>query len=181
MAAAETDLCTLADVKAWLNVLTADHDVALQRLVSGCSAFMQRYMQRTIIQQDYSYVTSGPGATFMVVRYAPLVSVDSISVDGRSVDPSLITFDESTIYLSGAASFTRGRMNVALALSAGYDTVPLDLAQACIETVGLRWRERDRIGLSSKGLANETTAFTLVDFPVQVRALMDTYKRVVPV
>lgn len=183
MSAAESDLTNLSDVRAWLGMAPAniEFDVALQRLITGCSAFMQRYMQRAIPATSYKHSADGPGSTFMVVKNYPITRVSSVTVDGVVVPLSNISFDERTIYLDGAYRFNRGRNNIALRYTAGYDEVPFDLAQACIETVALRWRERDRIGMVSKAVGTETTAFSLVDFPKQVQTLMDTYKNVVPV
>lgn len=183
MSAAETDLVKLSAVRSWIGMVPAvtEHDVTLARLISACSLAMQKYMERTIAQKDYRHSVSGPGAAFMVVRNYPITRVSSVIVDGLVVPASNITFDERTIYLNGAYRFARGRNNIALRYTAGFDAVPLDLAQACIDTVALRWRERDRIGMSSKGLAGETTTFSLADFPKQVITLMDEYKNRVPV
>lgn len=181
--ASEFDLVDLGAVRAWLGFKDAvtEFDADLERMITACSTTMQTIMGRTIASTRYNHFQDGPGAAFMVLRNTPIARVTSVVVDGRQIDPQFIKFDETTLYLSGGYRFTRGRHNVQLQYLAGYDEVPADLAQACIETVGLRWRERDRIGMSSKGLAGETTAFSLVDFPPQARAVMDSYKRTAPV
>lgn len=183
MSAAETDLATLAAVKSWLGFKPGndDNNDDLARLISGCSLAMQRYMQRTIGPADYSHTQDGNGSSYMVIRNVPITHVSSVIVTGQLVPAANVTFDDTTIFLSGPYVFTRGRGNVSLRYSAGFDDTPLDLAQACVETVSLRWRERDRIGMSSKALGTETTTFSLVDFPAQVKTLMDTYKRQVSV
>ena len=58
--------------------------------------------------------------------------------------------------------------------------IPDDLEQACIELVGLRFRDKDRIGVVSKGMAGETTAFSQKDVPDPVRVVLDSYKRILP-
>lgn len=180
--AAEGDLAKLSDVKSWVGLkdTNLDHDDDLSRLVSACSAAMQRVMERTIASADYRHAADGPGAAFMLVKNYPITRVSSVSVDGRTIDPARVSFDETAIYLSGGERFARGRQNVALRYTAGFDTVPFDLEQVCIETVGLRWRERDRIGLTSKGLQGETTSFSLADFSPMSRSVLDSYKRRVP-
>lgn len=178
--AAEGDLVKLAAVKSWLNLKLTEFDADLARLISGCSAAMQRYMERTIGQQDYHHRMNGPGAEFITVPNYPIARVSTVTVDGVAMPKSGVSFDGRVIYLAGGQRFARGRMNVELRYTAGFDVVPPDLVQACIDTVSLRWRERDRIGMSSKGLAGETTTFTLADFPKQVITLMDSYKNRVP-
>ena len=76
--------------------------------------------------------------------------------------------------------FPRGRGNVRVSYQAGFASPPADLTQACIEMVSLRYREKDRVGLVSKGLAGETTAYSLKDMPESVRTLLSQYRRVVP-
>lgn len=179
----ELDLAKLADVRAWLGFAEAkvEFDGDLQRLITACSTTMQRMIGRTITTTDYRESMDGPGSAFMVLRNTPIQRVASVVVDGRPIEPQYVTFDRTALYLSGGHSFARGRNNVALKYRAGYDDVPFDLAQACIETVGLRWRERDRIGMTSKSLAGETTAFSLADFSPSAKSAMNTYMSVAPV
>jgi hypothetical protein len=97
------------------------------------------------------------------------------------IEAQYISFDDTTLYLSGGRRFTRGRNNVQLRYTAGFDDIPVDLAQVCVETVGLRWRERDRIGHTSKSLQGETVSFTLADFSPSGQTVIDSYKRTAPV
>jgi hypothetical protein len=177
----ERDLATLADVRSWLNFTATNtaNDGDLARLITACSLFMLRYMQRDIIQQTYTDTFNGNGGAVQVLRRGPVVRVKSVTVNGQPLDTSTYVCDDFAVYLQ-RGTFPRGLQNVVVSYVAGYDTVPVDLQQACIETVALRWRERDRIGQSSKGLQGETTTFSLVDFPPQVRTLMQTYQRVTP-
>ena len=46
--------------------------------------------------------------------------------------------------------------------------------------VVLRWRERDRIGIKSKGLAGETVVFNTSDMPDDVQTVLDTYRKRIP-
>ncbi|MBV8061460.1 MAG: phage head-tail connector protein [Alphaproteobacteria bacterium] len=182
------DLTSLANVKSWLNISSTDHDADLTRLISACSGFMQQWMNRTFAVSSYNEVRNGPGiSTVMVTANYPLISVSSVTIDGVSIpvangtfNSQGYTFDQRNIYLAGGYSFARGKANVLISYTAGYATLPLEIEQACIETVGSRWRERDRIGMASKALAGETTAFSLKDFPAQVITLMNNYKKVIP-
>lgn len=183
MSASDLDLTDVASVRAWLGMpdKTVEFDDALQRLVTACSTLMQRLMGRTIAVTDYTHRQDGTGSSFMVLRNAPIVRVSSVIVDGVAIDPTAISNDETTMYLSGGRRLARGRNNVQLRYTAGFDDIPADLAQVCIETVGLRWKERDRIGHTSKTLANETVSFSLADFSPTGQTVIDSYKRVTPV
>lgn len=180
------DFTTLDQVKKWLNIQSADTDDLLRTLITSASKAMRRYMERDIVVNTYTDRRSGVGMSTMMMKNFPIVSVSSLTVNGQSVPAAAgwgspgFFFDDAMVYLANY-SFTRGKGNVVVTYQAGYAEVPDDLAQACVDVIGMRWRERERIGLSSKGLAGETTAFNLKDFPSQVITLMDSYKKVVPV
>ena len=58
---------------------------------------------------------------------------------------------------------------------------PPDVEQAVIELVGERFRARERIGLTAKGLGGqETTSFSTKPFNDTVAALLAPYRRICP-
>ena len=183
---AANDLTNLADVKGWLNINDTNSDTLLTRLITAASQFMQTWMNRTIAEAAYTETRNGVYSDRIAVANFPLVSVSSVTVDGQAILPSPdgiqagYVFDQRFIYqLQG--KFTRGTQNVQLAYTAGYVVVPFELEQACIELVSWRYREKDRIGMSSKGLAGETTTFSLKDIPPTTLAMLNNYKKVIPV
>ncbi|MCL2658770.1 MAG: phage head-tail connector protein [Betaproteobacteria bacterium] len=179
------DLTTLANVKGWLRLQSDADDVLLARLVTAYSAYVQSWLNRRIAITAYVETRDGLGRPGMMVANAPLVSIASVVVDGFSIPPSPAVgqpgfyFDERTIYLLGYG-FSRGRANVRLAYMAGYASTPPEIEQAVIELVGLRYREIDRIGFSSKSLAGETVSFIVKDFPDSVQTILNNYRKVVP-
>jgi hypothetical protein len=109
--------------------------------------------------------------------------VSSVVVDQLPVPLSIngnngYTFNKWRVALIGYR-FNRGVSNVVISYTAGYAVVPPDLEQACIELCALRYRELDRIGLISKGLAGETITFTQKDFTNSVRTSLMQHKRVI--
>jgi hypothetical protein len=74
--------------------------------------------------------------------------------------------------------FEAGASNVYLEYVAGYDPIPSEIEQACIDLVSLRYRERDRIGLTSKSLAGESITFNTREFSDAVGSTLVQYKRV---
>ena len=181
-----TDLCTLADVKAWLGPgMGATDDALLARLITAASSAMQSYMNRNIPQASYTDTRSGNGRQALTLWNTPIVSVATLTVDGNTIPaapaPAIknygFTFDADTLYLRGYL-FGKGQMNVTIAYTAGYTVIPVDLAQACIELGVFRYRERERIGMASKAIAGETTAYTVTDFPRSTVAIMNNYRRV---
>ena len=67
-----------------------------------------------------------------------------------------------------------------LGLDEGFRKFAADATVKAIELICARYRERDRIGMSSVHAAGETTSYSLKDMPPQVAALLSQYRRVVP-
>ncbi len=77
----------------------------------------------------------------------------------------------------GVYTFAAGDAGAAVLLSYGF--IPADLAQACMEWVGYRFKARDRIGQKSKSLGGqETVSFETGRAPDIVFGLVQPFKRV---
>jgi hypothetical protein len=181
-----SDLTTLANVRAYLNSTggtanTVD-DPLLERMVSAASAFVERWCDRAFLSATYTEMRSGTGTRVLAPFQWPIQSIASLSVDGvaiparPAVGASGYYADTDFVYLDGY-SFTRGRANVVLAYTAGYNDVPLDVEQAVIEMVATAYRSRDRIGLVSKGFAGETTVFSQKDIPPTAKTALEGVRR----
>src|SRR6202035_1269071 len=73
--------------------------------------------------------------------------------------------------------FNRGAQNVVIAYTAGYSTTPPAVAQACVELVALRYRERTRIGEVSRSLGSaETVAYAQKDMSDAIKTLLQQYR-----
>jgi hypothetical protein len=181
------DLTTVAAVKQWLGIKEATtDDTLLAALVSGVSRWIQKWLSRTIATGSYTETLNGNGKDALFLVNTPITAVSSVVVNGvaiparTSVLGSGYTFDEDAIYLVGYC-FTKGVQNVQLGYTAGYTSTPEDLELATKKLVGMSYRERDRIGQSSKALQGEQTNFIVKDLPADVELILDRYKRVVPV
>jgi hypothetical protein len=181
------DLTTVANVKQWLGIKSAtDDDTLLASLVSGVSRWVQKWLSRTIISAVYAETLNGNGKEAIFLVNTPITAVSSVVVNGvaiparTSVLGNGYTFDEDAIYLVGYC-FTKGVKNIQLGYTAGFADVPEDLELAAKKLCAIGYKERDRIGQSSKGLAGEQTNFIVKDLPSDVELILDRYKRVVPV
>lgn len=61
-----------------------------------------------------------------------------------------------------------------------YGNVPFDVEQACIELVLSRMKEKDRIGISSKSVANESVSYSQKDMTNFVKTSLQNYRAVIP-
>jgi hypothetical protein len=180
------DLTDLATVKGWLSMTGTSDDGLLASLITACSAAIQSYLNRNFAQQAYTELRNGTGTSRMVVANYPLVSVQSVLVNGQAVQQSSDgftqygwTFDDRGLTMIGDV-WARGTRNVQIIYTAGYASVPLDIAQTCAEWVAFCYRERDRIGHASKSVQGETTAYITAAMPQRVQLMLSQYKKVVP-
>jgi len=74
----------------------------------------------------------------------------------------------------------RERMDTEYKYVRSYAEVPADVAQACVELVALRYKEKDRIGEQSKNVAGQYVMFSLKDMSPFTESIVRRYKRVTP-
>lgn len=179
------DLTTLENVKGWLDLSGNEHDDLLNRLVTACSAFVVSWLSIGILHTTYTDKRTGHGGKAMTMANFPLLAVTSLTVDGVVIPAAPnsqcpgYTFDDNTIYLNGY-SFSRNKNNVLVTYEAGFDMVPFDIEQAVVETVGLRFKEKKRIGKTSEGLSGQTTSFKLDAFSDSAKQILFQYKKQIP-
>ena len=192
------DLTTYDLVKAWCGLPagnTAD-DALFTRLVTAASSAAQLYMGRNIPSASYVEAYNGNSRQALLLRQSPIVSITSVTVDNTTIPQATAQpgagwrFDTMFLYLDGygfnrsdgggTSSFNRGIQNVVVTYTAGYATVPFDIAQATIEMAGYLYKSKDRIGEASKLVAGQTIAYIRDINPNTLRTL-DQYKRTVGV
>jgi hypothetical protein len=191
------DLCSLADVTAWLqtgqNPFPATDDALLLRLIGAASRFIESWLDRPILSADWIEIRDGTGGQRLVFANTPVTAVLSLSIDGLAIPPAAdavgagggfaagYVFTPTELALRGYV-LTRRAQNVVVTYTAGYSSAPPDIAQACIELVAQRYRERTRIGEVSKALmSGETVTFSQKDMSDGVKTLLAPYRAVTPV
>ena len=182
-------LTTLANVKQWLNLSTDTMDALLARLLLAVSAFIQgpEGIGYQVASQDYDLTLDGRGGDVLALgAKPPLTAVSSLVIDGTAIPAAAsrtaagYRFSPSAVWVRGYI-FTRGRGNVELACTRGWDATPADLEQAALELIGVRFKERDRIGQDSASMQGQNISFSTRDVPADVQRVLDSYKKVVPV
>lgn len=187
------DLTNLADVKAWLqtgqNAFPSTDDTLLTRLITAASQFIQNWLGRQIAAGDWQEVRDGNGGQRLAFANRPVVSVLSLMVDGMAIPPAPTdggygpgyVFTATEMALRGYC-FTRRAQNVILTYTAGYAATPFDIAQASIELVCQRYRERTRIGEVARAVGgSEVVTFSQKDMSDDVKLLLSQYRVVSPV
>lgn len=189
MTADPRDLTTLANFQYWLqldsNTMSPTDADQLQRLITAVSVGMQKWLTRYIASASYTMVVDGKGQHRMATTAYPLQSVNQVMIDGFVVPAATSPTTHGWVISNNAVAlrgyeFGRGYSNVQITYTAGYETTPNDLEQACLELCGLRWREKSRIGEVSKNIGGEVVTFMVKDFPPSVLTVLMQYKRVTP-
>ena len=187
------DLTTLADVKAWLQTgqapFPATDDALLSRLITAASRFIESWLGRPVLSADWLEVRDGTGGRVMAFANLPVTAMLSLSIDGLAIPPAPAeggfgagySFTATELALRGYV-FTLRKQNVIVTYTAGYTSVPPDIAQACIDLVCQRYRERTHIGEVSRSLGgNETVRYSAQDMSPSVKTLLAQYRAVAPV
>ena len=191
------DLTTLADVKAWLqtgqDAFPDTDDALLARLITAASRFIESWLGRQIASSDWQEVRDGTGGQRLAFANTPVSAVLSLSIDGIAIPPAPApagigggfgagyVFSPTELALRGYV-FTRRAQNVIVTYTAGFVVTPPDIAQAAIELVSMRYRERTRIGEVSRALGGgETVTYSQHDMSDDVKALLAQYRVVAPV
>lgn len=183
------NLTTLLDLKGYLNVANDGDDWILQRLLTSASSFVQQWLNwASIVSASWTETRSGQGGNQMMMKNPFITAVTSLTIDGVAIPASTgptkngYTFDDRSIYLRGYC-FTRGNpMNVAIQYTAGLVAVPPDIAQACIDLIGKKYRQRSRIDMTSETIGGQqTVAFSTKDMDANTQTVLNNYRNVIPV
>lgn len=203
MASSDIDLTTVQAVAAYIGGIDGTDPAVnslLQSLVTAASAFASQYCSRDFRSGTISETYNGLGTQRIILRRAPVSAVSALSIDGISISarttPGAAGFvfdDTGTVYVDGCTVFTRGWQNVAVTYTAGWVTpgqalatspvgtvtLPLDIQQAVIEVVALKFKaQRNNIGIAARQIAGETISYSQADIPRSVVPVFEFYSRV---
>jgi hypothetical protein len=202
------DLCSLADVKAWLSTggpgspFPSLDDALIERLITAESQAIVRWLNRPILSADWVETKDGLGGLrgpyesrfqFGVI---PCTAVSLVVADGITLPPigsaavpaaaggtpalPGYVFSPTQLVIRGYY-VPRKAQCVLMQYTAGFASVPAEIVQACIELVALRYRERTRIGEISKHLGDgSTVAYDRSAIPAKIKAMLQPYRLVAP-
>lgn len=179
-------LTSVENVKQFLGINISDDDALLDALVTQASAYIEQWISRSVGLNEYTDVFDGYGKTTYMFTNFPAQSVSHVYVNDIEIFPSTgvtdsgYIFDETRLVLRGSKYFVQGQMNCSVTYMAGYATVPNELVIICTELVAFHYKQRERIGVTSKNLGGETISFSQENIPPAVKAIMINWRKVVP-
>ncbi len=186
------DLCTLAELKAFLGIAAEDtaDDTRLGELITSASAAIEAYCSRSFeVVAIEGELHDGDGTDELRVDVTPIVSVSAVSIDGQAVNVAdLAIYHTMVAFKSGEYSarlrssggiFPVGRQNISISYSAGYAAVPRDIADACKFQVAFLMNTANKQGLISETnqVSQATTSYVQGNLSPAVRSACSRYRR----
>ncbi len=181
-------------------------DALLARLITAASQAIISWLGRPLLAADWIEVRDGlsgpfgPRAARFAFAVTPASAVGLVVVDGLTIPPipppapappgqgAVSPYPSQAGYVFSATELVirgyyvpRKAQCVTIQYTAGYASVPADVAQACIEWVALRYRARTRIGELSRRIGQEVVAYDHSDLPASLKMLLQPYRMVAPI
>lgn len=193
-----TELVSLVNLKAFLNITGATKDTLLQAIKDGVEASVGNYCDRSFLipSTDYTEYYDGDGTLELILNQRPIISVSEIYIDpsclfaGATLVPNLNSGSPAQLISSTRDlnagrvrlfmyAFLRGRRSVKVTYSAGYATVPADLQHAVKLICAKEFKVQD-LGMSgqvSQQVGDKTVTFSVDTWPKNACDILDRYRR----
>lgn len=169
-----SDIVTLAEVTDFLGGAGTTRPTHLQRWITGLSAFVRRYIDAPLETESFTASLDGSGEATLRLPYCPVISVESLTVDGNDVDlDNVLVYDHGELYC--ASGFPAGRQNVVVEFHAGNgDDVPEDMKLACL----LILEQAAQTSLLQQATRGEYAyVFAPTKWPKDAREIIESYRR----
>ncbi len=175
-------LASLAAVKDALGITSSDDDNLLTRQINAVTDYIESYCGRRFKDTTYTdEYYDGDGETDLILKQFPITDTAEISITFVSddvetaVDNDDLEFynDEGMIYYP---RWPRGRKNIKITYSAGYATIPADLAQACIELVATIHNRRKTGGAKSESIGDYSITYGDLEASPLAQKVIDFYR-----
>lgn len=103
---------------------------------------------------------SGNGTAYLYPKQRPLVSVQSLVVNGRALDSAAYAVFPGYVQLRGEHVFPQGNLNVVISYTAGPGTVPDEVRLAAVSMIiaALNYKKRQGADASLRWSSAETKA-----------------------
>ena len=204
------DLTTVDLVHQYVRLSRTKDDVLIQLCITAASV---EWIWRTgrapegpppakspfVSPVAYDEVYDGSGSYRQFLRQWPIVSVESLALNGHAASPStgfgypgwIIDQGRKSLSLRSAAGqsplgrasdgrgFTAGTQNVEVLYTAGFTQVPADIVRACTQMVAVNYKRTAWLDQSSEtmgsGGTSGTTAYRAWDVAPEIQKVIRNY------
>lgn len=172
-------LTSLDAAKAYAKIPADDTsmDALFEALINAASTAIDGYCRRNLKEQVYTDLEfDGSGSRNLLLGQYPISTISAVKIDDVLVDATeyKVRKEIGTLVRLNFC-WPEGIMNLKVSFTAGYTDVPADLELACKHLV-LFYYKTDIADFSrtfGEGFVMRPEAF-----PVQVRAILDPYRKV---
>ena len=180
-----TDRTTVAAVKLYCGITDSTDDTLLSSLITAYSQWVRSYCNRDFDSRAYEIWRDGRHSQNLLLPEYPVTAIALLEIDGIAISPQTTydgegyRFTDSQIILGQGQRFCWGRQNIHVQFTAGYATIPTDVAQAVNEIVGLRYanHDSDKQGWTSQNLAGQVVSLNIRDMPASAQTVLNQYAR----
>jgi len=188
---ASNALVTLADFKQFMHIDTddVDDDGRLTQVINYVSQRIERYCKRVFKSAAYTEYYDGVlDMSSLILNQYPVSAISSIYDDPSwyyTADSLILATDyaydadSGMVFLAPGYRFSMGKRNIKITYTAGYSTIPADLANACCEWCALEYQRisKERWGLNNISAANTSTGFDNSDIPDNIKLMLTDFVR----
>ncbi len=188
MAVADYALATLNEIKDYYQFASKGRkqidDDLLEDLSNRVSIMFQTYCGITSFKStDYTEYQDGFASKYLFVNNVPINSVAEINEDSdwdwasdttiaadsyRIIDGKYIVIKDTI--------FAAGDQSIKITYNAGYDSIPLDLKQVCIEEVVRRFKHRKDFDVVAKSMEDGSVNYSEKGLLTGTKQVLDRYK-----
>jgi len=171
---------------SYLGLTGTTCDDLIDALIPAASEAIENACRRRFGETAYTEYYDGGGRDRLVLRKRPVNSLSGVwddpdreFGDDTQLDPDDYVLDaDPGILLLRQGTFADGLRNVKVSYTAGYGTLPTDVAQACRMLVAA-WFHRGREaadGVSNRTVAEVVQRFAAEALPEPVRRVIQSYR-----
>ncbi len=162
------------------------NDSLLDRLIDYASERIESHCGRAFASEAITEYQDGSGTDSLVLRRRPVTALTAVYEDAdrefatETEIPAaeLALYPEAGIVVRPGSVFPRGTRNVKAVYTAGYATVPDDLAVACVK-LAASWYAHARAGadgVARETLGDYTAVYAALPLPADVEAITTHYR-----
>lgn len=182
---AAREFCTVSEAKQYMGLVVDTDDGLIARLILAATEWIENYTSRHFLADNYTERRNGTGGQLFMLANRPVLSVSAVQIGSPNMAAlSLVLNRDYFITESGLqrpCGWVRGLSNVYVAYRAGYEVLPWEINDACIQIVAWRYKEGRRIAEQTKSIGgNETISYQTIPVPNAVKKSLDQWTNTVP-
>ncbi len=160
------DLCTIADIAAFLQITIAEDSAAAARAITEASAAIRNYCNQQIDQTEDEYTFDvGERQTRLFLPELPVTAIDSVTENGTALDTTAYKLGRGGILHRVGGYWYPGVQTVTVTYTHGHATIPDDVKSVCVRAAARSYQA----GLNAATLAGVSgvQAQSIGDYSVQ--------------